>query len=45
MSHGADLEAKDGCGATAKDLAFQCDFYECADLIDELLGMLYWRCY
>ena len=40
-SHGGDLNATESTGATPRDLAQQCDFYECADLIDELKGTLY----
>ena len=39
-SHGGDLNATESTGATPRDLAQQCDFYECADLIDELKGTL-----
>ena len=39
-SHGGDLNATESTGATPRDLAQQCDFYECADVIDELKGTL-----
>ena len=38
-SHGGDLNATENTGATPRDLSQQCDFYECADLIDELKGV------
>ena len=38
VSHSADLNATDHSGATPRDLALECDFYDCADLIDELKG-------
>ncbi len=38
VSHGADLDATDKSGASARDLALECDFYECVDLLEELHG-------
>lgn len=38
VAHSADLDIVDDSGATPRDLALQIDFYDCADLIDELKG-------
>ena len=36
VSHDGDLNATDKSEATPRDLAMECDFYDCVDLIDEL---------
>ena len=40
VSHGALINTRDRHGNTPRDLAIQCDFYQCVDLLDELEGKL-----